>query len=93
VGCREWDQKVSVDPWKEIKAFGGYGLTVWACSNDHTFLNMGFLTVFFFGGAYYILSHSTSPFLWCVFSWLGLTNYLPGLASNQDPPDLCLLSS
>jgi hypothetical protein len=28
VGCREWDQKVSVDPWKEIKAFGGYGLTV-----------------------------------------------------------------
>jgi hypothetical protein len=32
-------------------------------------------------------------FLWWVFSRQGLTNYLPGLASNSDPPDLCLLSS
>jgi hypothetical protein len=27
------------------------------------------------------------------FLVLGLTNYLPGLASNLDLPDLCLLSS
>jgi hypothetical protein len=27
------------------------------------------------------------------FSRWGLTNYLPGLALNHDPPDLCLLSS
>jgi hypothetical protein len=41
----------------------------------------------------YALSHSTSPFLWWVFSRRSLTNYLPGLTSNRDPPDLCLLSS
>jgi hypothetical protein len=41
------------------------------------------------------LNHSASPF----FGWLGifqdksLTNYLPRLASNLDPPNLCLLSS
>jgi hypothetical protein len=34
------------------------------------------------------LSHSTSPIFVRV-----LQNYLPGLASNHDPPDLCLLSS
>jgi hypothetical protein len=28
----------------------------------------------------------------CVLRW-GLTNHLPRLASNHDPPDLCLLSS
>jgi hypothetical protein len=27
------------------------------------------------------------------FSVLGLMNYLPGLALNHDPPDLCLPSS
>jgi hypothetical protein len=36
----------------------------------------------------YTLSHSTSPFL-----REGLTNYLPRLALNLGPPDLCLLSS
>jgi hypothetical protein len=41
----------------------------------------------------YTLSHSTSPFLLLVFSRQGLTNCLPGLASNHNPPDLCLLSS
>jgi hypothetical protein len=42
----------------------------------------------------FTLSHSTSPFfLWRVFSRQGLTNYLPRLALNHDPPDLCLLSS
>jgi hypothetical protein len=39
------------------------------------------------------LSYSTSPFcdkyFWDKFSW----TTLPGLASNHDPPDLCLLSS
>jgi hypothetical protein len=35
----------------------------------------------------------TSPVLWWVFSsWGVLMNYLPGLAPNLDPPDLCLLS-
>jgi hypothetical protein len=28
-----------------------------------------------------------------VFFEKGLTNYLPRLASNRNPPDLCLLSS
>jgi hypothetical protein len=29
---------------------------------------------------------------WVFLRW-GLENYLPGLALNCDPPDLCLLSS
>jgi hypothetical protein len=41
----------------------------------------------------YTLNHSTSSFLCWVFSSYGLTNDLPGLAFNHDPPDLCLLSS
>jgi hypothetical protein len=41
----------------------------------------------------YTLSHSTSPFLWRFFSKEGLLNYLPGWALNNDPSDLCLLSS
>jgi hypothetical protein len=39
------------------------------------------------------LSHSTSPFLWWVFSRQGFMNYLSLLALNHDPPDICLLSS
>jgi hypothetical protein len=40
----------------------------------------------------YTLSHS--PALYCDgFFWDSLKNYLPGLASNFDSPDLCLLSS
>jgi hypothetical protein len=39
------------------------------------------------------LSHSTSPFLYWVFSRYRVANYLPRLASNHDPPDLCLPSS
>jgi hypothetical protein len=39
------------------------------------------------------LSHSTSPFVSCFFLREDLTNYLPRLALNHDPPDLCLLSS
>jgi hypothetical protein len=31
--------------------------------------------------------------LWRVFLRLDLTNYLPELALNRNPPDLCLLSS
>jgi hypothetical protein len=38
----------------------------------------------------YTLSHSTSPFLEKGFL---IKKPLPGLASNCDPPDLCLLSS
>jgi hypothetical protein len=34
----------------------------------------------------YHLSHITSPILCWVFLRLGLTNYLPRLALNQDPP-------
>jgi hypothetical protein len=36
---------------------------------------------------------SASPVLCCVFSKQSLMNYLPELAFNLDPPDLCLLSS
>jgi hypothetical protein len=38
----------------------------------------------------YTLSHSTSPFF--CDGCLGRANYLPRLALNFDPPDLCLLS-
>jgi hypothetical protein len=41
----------------------------------------------------YTLNHSTSPFLWQVFSRQGFEHDLPGLALNLDPPDLCFLSS
>jgi hypothetical protein len=37
-------------------------------------------------------SHSTSPFLMMSF-FKCLVNYLPGLASNRESPDLCLLRS
>jgi hypothetical protein len=33
------------------------------------------------------------PFFVMGFFEIGLENYLPRLASNCDPPDLCLLSS
>jgi hypothetical protein len=33
------------------------------------------------------------PSFMIFFSRQGLKNYLPGLASNHDPADLCLLSS
>jgi hypothetical protein len=38
------------------------------------------------------LSQFISPFLWFFF-FCSLTNYLPGLALNFNPLDLCLLSS
>jgi hypothetical protein len=74
-------------------------------SNSPTIISMQRKILFFFGGggtrvrcltlarqALYHLSHSASP-----FSVLGvfesLMNYLPGLAWNPDPPDLCLPSS
>jgi hypothetical protein len=40
----------------------------------------------------YTLSHSTSPFS-CFFFFSFFENYLPRLALNCNPPDLCLLSS
>jgi hypothetical protein len=54
---------------------------------------------FFFFPQYYGLNSGPTPwatpqpFLWWVFSRWGLENYLPRLASNLNPPDLCLLSS
>jgi uncharacterized membrane protein SirB2 len=42
----------------------------------------------------YTLSHSTSPFfVMAFFLREGLLNYLLRLASNLNPPDLCILSS
>jgi hypothetical protein len=41
----------------------------------------------------FTLSHSTSPIFVKGFSRSVLANYLPRLASNHNPPDLCLLSS
>jgi hypothetical protein len=40
----------------------------------------------------FTLSHSTSPIVGGGYKQ-GLTNYLPRLVSNHNPPDLCLLSS
>jgi hypothetical protein len=48
----------------------------------------GFLVVLGLELGAYTLSHYVSP----IFV-KGLENFLPGLASNQDPPDLCLQSS
>jgi hypothetical protein len=40
------------------------------------------------------LNHSPNHFLCWVFLRQSLMNcFIPGLASNLDPPDLCLLSS
>jgi hypothetical protein len=39
------------------------------------------------------LNHSTSPIFVKGFSRKSVTNYLPGLVLNHDPPDLCFLSS
>jgi hypothetical protein len=41
----------------------------------------------------YTLSHSTSPFFVKGIFKIGSLKLLPGLASNHNPPDLCLLSS
>jgi hypothetical protein len=41
--------------------------------------------------ALYHLTYSVSPVFLCwILSRYGLANYLPRLASNSDPPDLCL---
>jgi hypothetical protein len=39
------------------------------------------------------LSHSTSSILWRIFRDRISQNYLPRLALNHSPPDLCLPSS
>jgi hypothetical protein len=41
----------------------------------------------------YCLNHSASPFLWQIFFMIGSWTIWLSLASNQDPPDYCLLSS
>jgi hypothetical protein len=43
----------------------------------------------------FTLSYSTSPFLWRIFVEIGSRElyYMPGLVSNNDSPDLCLLNS
>jgi hypothetical protein len=41
----------------------------------------------------FAFSHSTSPIFVMGFPRQGLENYLPGLALNHDPPDLCLLKT
>jgi hypothetical protein len=41
----------------------------------------------------FTLSHSTNPIFVKGFSRYGFMNYLPWLAWNRDPPDLCHLSS
>jgi hypothetical protein len=39
------------------------------------------------------LSHSVKPFFDCIFFKIGSQEYLPRLALNGDPPDLCPLSN
>jgi hypothetical protein len=63
------------------------------CDNGDTLFFIFIFLVLGFELRAYTLSHSTSPFFVKGFSRWGLSNYLPGLASNLDPPDLCLLSS
>jgi hypothetical protein len=41
----------------------------------------------------YTLSHSVRPLLYWIFLRKGLVKYLPRIASNLNPPELCLISS
>jgi hypothetical protein len=50
-------------------------------------LNSRALSFVFAKQALYHLSHTSSPFCSGYFEDGGLTNYLPRLASNHDPPD------
>jgi hypothetical protein len=54
----------------------------------HAFLSFFFFAVLEFELRAYTLSHSTN-----LFFKIGFINFLPRLASNHDPPDICLLSS
>jgi hypothetical protein len=54
------------------------------------FLNQGFALI---KQSLYYLSHTSSPFCSGYFGDGGLTNYLPGLVSNHNSPNLSLLSS
>jgi hypothetical protein len=60
---------------------------------SYTFFFFCMCVVLGFEPRVYTLSHSTSLFCEGYFLRQGLKNYLPGLALNLDPPDLCLLSS
>jgi hypothetical protein len=52
-----------------------------------------FLAVLGFGLRAYTLSHSTSPVFVKGFFEIGSQELVVQVASNLDPPDLCLLSS
>jgi hypothetical protein len=56
-------------------------------------ISFHFLVILGFELRAYLLSHSTSPFLVGYFRDRVSPSICPGLASNHDPPDLCLLSS
>jgi hypothetical protein len=53
-------------------------------------LNQGFVLA---KQAFYVLTHTFSPFFSGYFGDEGLENYLPGLVLNFNPPDLTLLSN
>jgi hypothetical protein len=53
-----------------------------------------FVCLWYLGLSSGLSSSATPPAFFCEgFFKIGLANYLPGLASNCDLPDLCSLSS
>jgi hypothetical protein len=73
----------------------GRALTAWTIPPASLSL-MGLFFFFFCGAGVWtqgLYHHSNQPFFMKGFFKIGSPNYLPGLASNHDPPDLCLLSS
>jgi hypothetical protein len=63
------------------------------CDSSSSFFFFFFFEVLGLELRAFTLSHSTRPIFVRGFRDRVLQNYLPGLASNCDPPDLCLLSS
>jgi hypothetical protein len=74
--------------------FGGLQGT---CGTCHSCKDSNSLVLFFavlgFELRTFTLSHSASPVFMRYFWRQGLVNYCPRLASNRDPPDLCLPGS
>jgi hypothetical protein len=81
----EWQYRILFSPWPFSTSSWGFCLFVWWIWG----LNSGFT---FAKQTLYSLSHTSSPFCFAYFGDEGIMNYLLGLVSNCDPPDLSLQS-
>jgi hypothetical protein len=93
IGSHKLFCQAGSEPWSSWSLPPKYtGLQMWA--TVPSLVLFFFFMVLGFELRAYTLSHSTALFFFLMgFSRLGLENYLPGLALNCDPPDLCLRSS